>query len=77
MEYSGVRDIGRLNGTKDEDLAETPATPKRRPQCAVRGAAEAGVASIRRTYADVRAAWRAGAHVPPAMPLRDYPFARR
>jgi hypothetical protein len=75
--YSGVHDIGRLNGAKNEDLCEPPisATPKR--QSAVGGAVIAAVASIRRTYSDVRAAWRAGAHLPPALPVRDYPIARR
>ena len=73
--YSGVRDIGGLDGAKD--LGEPPisATPKR--QSAVGGAVIAAVASVRRTYSDVLAAWRAGAHLPPALPVRDYPIARR
>jgi hypothetical protein len=72
-----VRDIGRLDGAKNEDLGAPPtsATPKR--ESAVGREFIAALASIRRTYRDVRAAWRAGAHLPPDLPVRDYPIARR
>ena len=34
-------------------------------------------AALRGLYANLRRAWREGAALPPELPLRDYPIARR
>jgi hypothetical protein len=37
----------------------------------------AWIGRLRRLYADLRRAWRDGAALPPELPLRSYPIARR
>lgn len=74
----GVRQSGRTKRTHDATFAEVPAAaPGPRQGSGVGRRVRDHLAAIHNTYRDVRAAWRAGAHLPPSLPLRDYPIARR
>ena len=61
-----------LDQHHDDDARPAPPRPHTN-----RHLIPAWFAALRGLYADLRRAWREGAALPPELPLRDYPIARR
>ena len=77
INYPSVSDVRCAQGSNSAITVKRSTPPARGHRARAGLTTRAGVvASIRRTYREVRAAWRAGAHLPPDLPVRDYPIAR-
>ena len=85
--YDGERQLAELRarvvGGTYTGLSDGPPTPSIRRLPTLQGrpwanhGSTAWIGRLGSLYADLRRAWRDGAALPPELPLRDYPIARR
>lgn len=85
--YDGERQLAELRalvvGGTSAGVPDGPPSPSIRSARTLRGRPWANhrptawIGRLGNLYADLRRAWRDGAALPPELPLRDYPIARR